>query len=186
MQPKLTRRAAIGLTVLASAKAVAQDGARFPPLPAWRPSFQPSLETIVDRMHYYFDGRTDFAVFQNGTCVLVDNGLPTPMVAGAAKAVLSAIYNFHPDFNPLNMDDGNVLVGYNHPAYNVVMVELARQNWQEVEARYLDGLAESEVLITPLGQNKFDDFGKLALLGRCYMFMDAQNPQVVLVERARA
>ena len=76
------------------------------------------------------------------------------------------------------MDDGNVLVGYNHPAYNVVMVELARQNGLEVEARYLDGLAESEVLMTPLGQKKFDDFGKLALLGRCYMFMDAQDPQV--------
>lgn len=40
-----------------------------------------------------------------------------------------------------------------------------------------------EVLITPLGPNVFDDFGKMALFGRCFMFMDAQDPKVVRIER---
>ncbi len=48
---------------------------------------------------------------------------------------------------------------------------------------YLDALATDEVLITAQGQNKFDDFGKKALFGCCYMFMDAQVPVVVRIVR---
>jgi hypothetical protein len=45
-------------------------------------------------------------------------------------------------------------------------------------------LATSGVLMTPLGANTFDEFGIKALFGRCFMFMDAQNPVVVRVVRA--
>jgi len=44
-------------------------------------------------------------------------------------------------------------------------------------------LARAEVLITPLGQNKFDEFGMKALFGRCYFFMDAKKPVVMKVVR---
>lgn len=84
---------------------------------------------------------------------------------------------------PNTMDDGNILVQYNHPAANVVLREVARANWPEIEGRHLDGLAPSEVLLTPLGPNKFDDFGKQALLGRAYMFMDALAPEIVQIKR---
>ncbi len=40
--------------------------------------------------------------------------------------------------------------------------------------------------LQPLGPNKFDEFGKKALFGRCFMFMDAQEPKVVRVVRAAA
>jgi hypothetical protein len=50
---------------------------------------------------------------------------------------------------------------------------------------HLEGLTKSEVLITPLGPNKFDDFGKQALLGRAYMFMDAQHPKIKAIHRHR-
>jgi hypothetical protein len=37
--------------------------------------------------------------------------------------------------------------------------------------------------MTPLGSNVFDEFGKKALFGRCFMFMDAQEPRVVRIAR---
>ncbi len=88
--------------------------------------------------------------------------------------------------NPTQMDDGNVLVRYNHPAANVVLRDFATAHWAEIDANHLRALTPDEVLITPLGPNKFDDFGKMALFGRCFMFMDAQSPAVVrLVRRNR-
>jgi hypothetical protein len=84
------------------------------------------------------------------------------------------------------MDDGNILVRYNHPAVNVVLRDISKAHWPEIEQRHLDGLTPDEVLITPLGQNKFDDFGKQALLGRAYMFMDAVAPEIVDIKRATA
>jgi hypothetical protein len=88
--------------------------------------------------------------------------------------------------NPASMDDGNVLVRYNHPAVNVVLSSVAHAHWPEIESRHHDGLTPDEVLFTPLGRNVFDDFGKKALLGRCYMFMDAQAPKVHRIERRTA
>ncbi|AGH86296.1 hypothetical protein F504_3784 (plasmid) [Ralstonia pseudosolanacearum FQY_4] len=37
--------------------------------------------------------------------------------------------------------------------------------------------------MTPQGSNIFDAFGKKALFGRCFMFMDAQAPVVVRIVR---
>jgi hypothetical protein len=82
------------------------------------------------------------------------------------------------------MKDGNITVQYNHPAMNVVFERVAKENWSEIERNHQDALAAHEVLITPLGQNKFDDFGKKALFGRCFMFMDAQEPIVERIVRA--
>ncbi len=157
----------------------------FPPVPNWRPSFQQPLETVVERFRFYTDGKRDFAVFDNGTCVLGDNGLPDRAAATAAVETLSKIFHFHPDMNPLHTSDGNVLVRYNHPAFNIVIAEVALANWAEIEAHHQEGLTPDEVLFTPLGQNVFDDFGKKALLGRCYMFMDAQAPKIVRIERRK-
>jgi hypothetical protein len=92
-----------------------------------------------------------------------------------------------PKWQPsLEMKDGNVLAQYNHPALNVVLSASIQTHWQKTETRHLDGLATAEVLIAPAGQNKFDDFGRKALLGRCYMFMDAQEPVEIRIVRATA
>jgi hypothetical protein len=85
---------------------------------------------------------------------------------------------------PNVMDDSNILIQYRYPAFTVVLTEIARAHWAEVEARHQEGLVPDEVLTTPLGQNVFDDVGKMALLGRCYMFMDAQSPRVLRLEHA--
>jgi hypothetical protein len=156
----------------------------FPPVPAWRPSFSQPRAQIIDRIGYYSDRKRDFCVLRHGTCVILEAGLSDDSARAFSLKVLSDILNYHPDMHPAPMDDGNILVRYNHPAMNVVLADIARQYWDEIERRHLEGLTESEVLMTPLGPNKFDAFGKQALLGRAYMFMDAQTPEIVAINRA--
>jgi len=163
--------------------AAAKEEAVFPPVPKWRPSFVQPLDRIVGLLNYYADGKRDFAILRHGTCVILDSGLDDAAARIFALQVMEKIFHAHPDMNPTPMDDGNILVSYNHPAVNVVLSDIAQDHWAEVEARHLDGLATSEVLITPLGPNNFDDLGKQALLGRSYFFMDAQAPEVMRIHR---
>jgi hypothetical protein len=156
----------------------------FPPVPKWRPTIAPPLDQVIDRVSYYTDRKRDFAVFANGTCVILTSGLSDEAAVAEALTVLTKIFRFHPDMNPQPMDDGNILVQYNHPAINVVIDSFAMNHWAEIDLNHQGALAGDEVLITPLGPNKFDDFGKKALYGRCFMFMDAQEPKVVRVVRA--
>lgn len=162
----------------------AMEPGTFPPVPSWQPSFAPDIEQIVEQFRYYTNGDKDFVAFQHGTCCIVADGLSDADASSAAIEILSKIINYHPDMTPLQMDDGNVVVQYREPAFNVVLADVAHANWSEIEARHQDGLTPDEVLITPLGQNVFDEFGKMALLGRSYMFMDAQSPKVVRIERS--
>jgi hypothetical protein len=154
-----------------------------PPVPEWQPAIRQPLNRIADRVRYYTNGSTDFVVFRYGTCVLLDDDMSDQQAEMFAKQVLSSIFHAHPDMKPGNMDDGNILVRYNLPAINVVLSDIVQQNWQEIDLRHQQALVAEEVLITPLGPNKFDDFGKKALFGRCFMFMDAQRPQVLRIER---
>ncbi len=159
---------------------------RFPPVPDWKPSIAQPLDQIIDRLRYYTDGQRDFAVFTNGTAVILPNGLSDEQAVSHATESLHKVFHAHPDMQPTNMKDGNILVRYNHDALNLVLQEVATANWQEIEQKHQGALATDEVLITPLGHNKFDEYGMKALFGRCFMFMDAQAPQVVRVERSAA
>ena len=175
-----------GLSALLSwgqAKAGPLERATFPPVPSWKPSFRQPLERVADRIDYYTNGKRDFAIFQNGTCVILEDGLSDGDAKAFSLKVLSDIIHFHPDMNPSPMDDGNILVRYNHPATNVVLHDIAEAHWAEIETKHLQGLTPSEVIITPQGENKFDRLGKQALLGRAYMFLDAQTPEIVRIAR---
>src|SRR5438270_12814484 len=90
--------------------------ADFPPVPEWQPDIKLPQDKIIDRFSYYTDGKKDFVVFANGTCVIVTNGLSDDDAKKEATATLSKIFNYHPDMKPVKMDDGNILVQYNHPA----------------------------------------------------------------------
>lgn len=172
------------LSLFGQSAAMSQESVdRVPPVPKWQPSFSQPLAQIVDRMTYYADQKPDLAVFKNGTCVILDEGLQDEEAQRFALKTLNDILHYHPDMHPTAMDDGNILIRYNHPAANVVLREVAEANWKEIERRHLDGLTRDEVLITPLGPNKFDAFGKQALLGRAYMFMDAQSPSLIEIKR---
>ena len=157
----------------------------FPPLPKWNPAIVMPMDKVIDRFAYYTDGNKDFVVFSHGTCVIVPDGLSDEDAKRDASDTLDKILNYHPDMNPLNMDDGNILIQYNHPACNIVLSEVVSNNWEEIKERHQDALTRDEVLITPLGANKFDDFGIKALFGRCYFFMDATNPVTKAVIRKK-
>ena len=158
----------------------------FPPVPRWRPSFEQPLERVVERARHYTNGAHDFAVFQHGTLVILRDGLDDFGAEQEACAALGSVYSSHPDMNPLQMKDGNVLIQYSHDAANIVLADLAAERMGEIDRNHLGALTNGEVLVTHLGPNVFDDFSKLALYGRCYMFMDAQSPEVVQVQRKAA
>jgi hypothetical protein len=163
-----------------------QAAPKFPPVPDWKPCIRQPLENIIERFIYYTGGMRDFAVFEYGTCAIIPDDLSDQDAVIAAIGILSEIFNYHPDMNPTDMDDGNVLVQYNHPAFNVVLKEITQVHFNDIDQNHQRALATKEVLITPLGINIFDDFGKKALFGRCFMFMDAQNPKVVRIVRKSA
>jgi hypothetical protein len=158
---------------------------QFPPVPSWKPEFMPSIEEQLERMAFYTNQEKDLVVFQFGTIVLLEDGLNDEDASKYARETLYKIYNYHPDMNPVNMKDGNILVQYNHPAFNVVLREFAEKHMSEIEANHLKALATDEVLITPSGANVFDQFGMLALYGRTFMFMDAQDPKIVKIHRKK-
>ena len=156
------------------------------PVPQWKPSFGPDPEEVIRTFAYYVNAERDFVVFRNSTIAIVEDGLDDENAIGAAKQILSKIFGYHPDMHPQSMDDGNILISYNHPAYNIAFERLAQVHWAEIEVNYISALCTAEVLITPLGPNKFNDFGKKALWGRCYFFMDAQKPEVLRIIRKSA
>ena len=155
----------------------------FPPVPAWQPNIEIPLETIIDRFRYYTDNKKDFVVLKHGTCVLVADNLTEQQAKAEALEIVSRIFNYHPDMDPKSMDDGNILIVYNHPAFTVVLEDITRQHMESIRSNYLNALARDEVILTPAGPNKFDDFGMKALFGRCYFFMDAKKPEVVRIIR---
>jgi hypothetical protein len=157
----------------------------FPPVPAWQPDITIPLEKVIDRFRYYTDDKKDFVVLKHGTCVVVSDGLTDQQAGKEALETVSKIFNYHPDMNPKSMDDGNILIFYNHPAYTVVLDEITKQHIDTIRTNHLKALARAEVLMTPAGPNKFDDFGMKALFGRCYFFMDAKKPEVFSVARKR-
>ncbi|MCP4356316.1 MAG: hypothetical protein GY793_11980 [Proteobacteria bacterium] len=156
---------------------------QFPPVPKWQPSFSVTVDEVLERVVYYSNNGKDIVMFKNGTAVIVPDNLTDKEVKAYALKTLSEILNYHPDMNPLNMDDGNILIQYNHPACNVVINEFANKHFELIKKNHLDALATSEVLNTPLGPNKFDEFSMKALYGRTFMFMDAQAPEIVKIYR---
>lgn len=157
--------------------------ATFPPTPDWKPSIAQPVSVLVERLRHYTNGTRDFAVFTHGTLAILPSGLETIEAEMYAKEALRQVFHAHPDMQPLLMDDGNVLVRYNHDVANIVLDSVVVQNWNEITSQHQRALARDEVLITPLGENTFDDFGMKALFGRCFMFMDAQAPEVLRIER---
>lgn len=156
---------------------------QFPPVPDWRPEITLPIEHIVERFRVYTNCARDFAVFDHGTVVILQNCLSDEAAKEHAELALRNVFHTHPDMSPMNMKDGNILIQYNHDVANLVLADVVEQNWLEIDMQHQRAIATSEVLITPLGHNVFDDVGKKALFGRCFMFMDAQAPSVNRIVR---
>lgn len=151
----------------------------FPPKPNWKPDLPIDIDLIFDRAKFYTGQKLQLAVFSHGTVVISPNRVANIKEQGFAT--LDKIYNFHPDFHPITMDDGNYLIEYSQPAFTIVFKDELEKHWDYIEQNHLDGLCTSEVLMNGKGEaNKFDRIGKISLFGRAKMFQDAQDPKVVM------
>jgi hypothetical protein len=152
----------------------------FPPKPKWKPNLPINIDLIFEKAKYYTNSKLQFAIFQNGTVAFFSHNVDS--IENCAKESLDKIYNSHPDFNPLTMDDGNYLIEYSQPAFTIVFKDEIENHWDYIEKNHLDGICKDEVLLNVDGQpNVFDKIGKLSLFGRTKMFLDAQNPKVVRI-----
>ncbi len=150
----------------------------FPPKPNWKSNLPIDIELIYEKARYYTGNKLQFAVFQNGTVTFFPNKVDN--IEDSAKASLEKIYNCHPDFKPMAMDDGNYLIEYSQPAFTIVFKYEVDNNWDYIDKNHQDGICKDEVLINGQGQhNVFDSVGKICLFGRAKMFMDAQTPKVI-------
>ena len=159
-------------------KGNSEEEKRFPPIPKWRPNTPINHDKILETAKYYTNGKLQLGVFKYGTVAFFST--PISDIEAASKIFLDKIYNFHPDFKPLTMDDGNYLVEYSQPAFTIVYQDELESHWAYIEKNHHQGICTDEVLINGNGQhNVFDRIGKICLFGRAKMFMDAQDPEIV-------
>ena len=156
---------------------------QFPPVPAWAPTIIQPLDKIAEAVQDTTKNSVDFALFKFGTFVFLADNLTEQQADDQARTILQYAFRAHPDIDPLVVAGNNVLIRYDQPVGNMVLHETIQKHWEEIDRRHFDALTDNECLMTPLGPNKFDDFGKVALFGRCFMFMDGQDPQVVRIVR---
>ena len=148
--------------------------ADFPPKPKWKPTLPVDHAAIIAAFKHYTDGNRAFVVFQHGTCVIVDPASTSPH--DEAKSILHQLLHQHPDFNPIEMKDGNWLVSMSDAAFSVCLKAELQQNWGHIMDNHLDGLATDEVLLdADQNPNVFDKRGIIGLFGRARWFMDAQD-----------
>lgn len=153
---------------------------RFPPIPTWRPNTPVDIEHILSTAKHYTGNKLQLAVFKYGTVALMVKRVED--IELEAKSALHKIYYAHPDFKPVTMDDGNYLIEYTQPAFNIVFKQELEQYWTYIDAHHIEGVCNEEILIDGGGrQNVFTDLGKISLYGRAKMFMDAQDPQIVKI-----
>ena len=155
----------------------------FPPKPKWKPIISVDLSVIADRANYYTDRKKTVVIFHFGTCVVLPAESSKP--EEEAKSVLDRVYNYHPDFNPQIMDDGNFIVTYSQPnCFSIVTKQEFEKNRDYIRQNHLDGVVSDEVLLNAEKKpNVFNDRGMIGLFGRARMFMDAQHPEVIQVLR---
>lgn len=157
-----------------------QPPSDFPPRPSWRPSFPVDHDRVVTTFQYYSGSTHPFVVYRHGTVVPV--APESTNIERDAMMVLGELFHRHPDFNPLEMDDGHWLVSYSNDAFNVCFADQVKACWEYIEQHHLEGLTSDEVLVNTQGKaNVFDARGKIGLFGRAHWFLDASDPVVARV-----
>ena len=155
-----------------------EEKKRFPPIPQWRPDTPIDFDLILKTARYYTGDKLQLGIFKYGTVAFFSTRIDN--IEEESKICLDKIYNFHPDFKPLTMDDGNYLIEYSQPAFTIVFKQELDNHWDYIEKNHQQGVCTDEVLIDRKGRrNVFDSIGKICLFGRAKMFMDAQDPQII-------
>ena len=65
----------------------------FPPVPEWKPDIRQPIESILEKIQYYTDNKSDIVIFKHGTCVILNNDLSDQEAQKFAKETLKQIYN---------------------------------------------------------------------------------------------
>ena len=152
---------------------------RFPPIPNWRPDTPVDYDGVINAAKYYTGEKLQLGVFHHGTVTFFP--VRVSNIEEEAKIALNKIYYAHADFKPITMNDGNYLIEYTQPAFTIVFKHELEGLWDYIEENHLQGVCTDEVLINSNGVNNvFDRMGKICLFGRSKMFMDAQDPEIVM------
>lgn len=153
----------------------------FPPKPKWKPTVVVDLAMVADRVRYYTDNKKIVVIFRHGTCVVLPADAAKP--EDDARTVLDAVFNYHPDFNPQLMDDGNFVVSFSRPnCFSLVTKKEFEANREYIRKNHLDGVVRDEVLLNAKKEpNVFDERGMIGLFGRARMFLDAQKPEIAKI-----
>jgi hypothetical protein len=146
-------------------------------IPKWNPDLPVDVDQILERAKFYTAQKLQIAVFSHGTVVIFPGRVTN--IAKHSLEILSKVCDSHPDFHPITMDDGNVLIEYRRPAFTIVFKEELENHWDYIERNHLDGLCDSEVLMSRRTTRRIDRIGKIALFGRAKMFQDALDPKLV-------
>ena len=155
-----------------------EEKEHFPPIPQWRPNTPIDHNLILKTARYYTGDKLQLGVFKYGTVAFLATHVDN--IEEESKTCLDKIYNFHPDFKPITMDDGNYLIEYSQPAFTIVFKDELDNHWDYIEKNHQQGICTHEILIDRKGRrNVFDSIGKICLFGRAKMFMDAQDPEIV-------
>ncbi len=97
---------------------------QFPPVPDWKPEIRQPLDSITERIRFYTNDSRDFAVFGYGTVAITENGLSDTEAERHEKQSLNNVFHAHPDMNPMNMKDGNILIQYNHDVASLGLCDI--------------------------------------------------------------
>lgn len=155
-----------------------EDKPVFPPRPEWKPDLPVDIDLIYEKSLFYTGRKIQLAVFKNGTVVIFPQ--PVEEIESSARQIIHDIFNYHVDFNPLEMDDGNYLIRYRLPAFTIVFKDEYEKNWNYIEQNHQKGICPEELLINSKGEgNVFNEVGKICLFGRTKLFMDALDPVIV-------
>ncbi|MGF7041048.1 hypothetical protein [Mucilaginibacter lappiensis] len=155
-----------------------EEKKRFPPVPQWQPNTPIDIDRILKTARYYTDDKLQLGIFKYGTVAFFSTRIDD--IEEGSKICLDKIYNFHADFKPLTMDDGNYLIEYSQPAFTIVFNDELENHWDYIEKNHQQGVCTDEAILNARGQaNVFDRIGKICLFGRAKMFMDAQDPEIV-------
>lgn len=76
------------------------------------------MKLILEKAKYYTGEKLQIAVFKYGTIVIFPERVSD--IYSSALKTLDLVYNSHPDFNPVEMDDGNYLIEYTQLAFMIV------------------------------------------------------------------
>jgi hypothetical protein len=124
-----------------------------------------------------------FVVFQNGTCVIIEEPAPDPIAE--AKEILSKTSGPEARFLTRRIEEGHLMVTYREPVFHCLFRDEITLLAPDLGDQFKSHLSPSERKSMPPGWNPPAD-AQLGLLTRTSLNKDASALQIAKVVRSRA